>query len=170
MKGEYVMLVKKIKYTDFNGVEREDEFCFNMSKPEVIKWMTTNGNYTLDKVIGKLIKTENVRDLVDEFDYLITESYGEVSLDGIKFMKTPEIKNNFIYSNAYSELFMELVGDAKKAAEFFNGILPDDLSDAIKKAVSENPDNLPEALKDYVSDYVDEQAKVIPIDNSKPVQ
>ena len=27
-----IMLMKKIKYTDFNGVEREDEFYFNMSK------------------------------------------------------------------------------------------------------------------------------------------
>lgn len=163
------MIIKKIKYKDFRGVDREDDFYFNMSKAEVIKWMTTNGNYTLDKVLEKLIKTENVRDLVDEFDYLIVNSYGEVSLDGITFNKSEEIKNKFIYSNAYSELFMELVSDAKKAAEFFNGIMPDDLVAAIQKAVSENPDSVPEALRDYVSDNVDTQNKVVPIDNSSNI-
>ena len=151
------MLVKKIKYQDFNGVEREDEFYFNLSKAEVIKWITTNGNYTLDAVLTKLIQTENVKDLINEFDYLITESYGEKSLDGIQFVKTPEIKAKFVNSNAYSELFMELVSDAKKAAEFFNGILPDDLSRDIQKAIKENPDGLPDVLKDYV----DQKAEVI---------
>lgn len=160
MKGEYAMIVKKIKYKDFRGVDREDEFYFNMSKAEVIKWLTTNGNYTIDKVIEKLIKTENARDLVGEFDYLITESIGEVSLDGIRFIKNEEIKTKFTQSNAYSELFMELVSDAKKAAEFFNGILPDDLSSAIQNAITENPDALPDVLKDYVGTN-DEKAEVV---------
>lgn len=159
------MLVKKIKYKDFRGVEREDDFYFNMSKAEVIKWLTTNGNYTLDKVLEKLIKTENVRDLVSEFDYLITESYGEVSLDGIQFIKTPEVKQKFIQSNAYSELFMELVGDAQKAAEFFNGIMPDDLTEAIQKAIKENPDSIPDALKDYVIEN-EKKAEVIDMPTS----
>lgn len=145
------MLIKKIKYTDFRGVEREEEFYFNMSKAEVLKWLTTNGNYTLDAVLGKLIKTENVKDLVGEFDYLITSSYGEISLDGISFVKTKEATDKFVQSNAYSELFMELVGDAQKAAAFFNGILPDDLSESIQKAMKDNPDGLPDVLKDYAS-------------------
>lgn len=145
------MIMKKIKYKDFNGNEREDEFYFHMSKAEVVKWMTTSGNYTLDAVLMKLIKTENVRDIIGEIDYLITESYGEKSLDGIRFMKTPEIKAKFVESNAYSELFMEIAGDAKKAAEFFNGILPDDLAASIQSAIKENPDGLPDALRDYVT-------------------
>ena len=164
------MLIKKIKYTDFRGVEREEEFYFNMSKAEVIKWMTTNGNYTLDRVIDRLIKTENVRDLVEEFDYLILNSYGVISLDGITFDKSEEIKNKFKNSNAYSELFMELVSDAKKAAEFFNGIMPDDLTDAIKKAVAENPDGIPDALKDYVDASLSDQNKIVPIEASKADQ
>ena len=169
MKGEYVMIIKKIKYKDFKGTEREEDFYFHMSKPEVIKWMTTNGNYTLDKVIGRLIKTENVRDLVNEFEYLILNSYGVISLDGISFDKSEENRNRFKNSNAYSELFMELVGDAKKAAEFFNGILPDDLSDAINKAISENPENIPDVLKDYVDDSMDKN-KIAQIASQNTVQ
>lgn len=157
------MLIKKIKYTDFNGVEREEEFYFNMSKADVIKWMTTNGNYTLDAVLMKLVRTENVRDLIGEIDYLITESYGEKSLDGKRFMKTPEIKASFVESNAYSELFMEIASDAKKAAEFFNGILPDDLANSIQEALRSNPDDLPDVVKDYVKANEQAPANVVPI-------
>ena len=152
------MLMKKIKYKDFNGKDREDEFYFHMTKADVIKWITTTGNYTLDAVLMKLIKTENVKDIIGEIDYLITESYGEKSLDGIRFMKSPEIKAKFVESNAYSELFMEIASDAKKAAEFFNGILPDDLAESIQNAIKENPD----ALKDYVA-TADDKNNVVPM-------
>ena len=161
------MLKKKIKFTDFNGVERENEYYFSMSKAELIKWLTTNGNYTLDKVVERLVKTENVRDLVNEFDYLITASYGEKSLDGIRFVKNEELTRSFVESNAYSELFMELVSDAKKAAEFFNGIMPDDLSAAIKDAMAKNPDGISDVLKDYMG--TPEENKIVPI-SEKPVQ
>ena len=118
------MLCKKIKYTDYNGVEREEEFYFNLSKAEVMKWLTTNGAYTIDSVLKKMIETENVKDMVGEFEFLIQTAYGEKSLDGKRFIKSPEVKANFIESEAYSVLFMELVGDAQKAAErniiFFN--------------------------------------------------
>lgn len=156
------MLMKKIKYKDFNGKDREDEFYFHMTKADVIKWITTTGNYTLDAVLMKLIKTENVKDIIGEIDYLITESYGEKSLDGIRFMKSPEIKAKFVESNAYSELFMEIASDAKKAAEFFNGILPDDLAESIQNAIKENPDGLPDALKDYVA-AADDKNNVVPM-------
>lgn len=156
------MLMKKIKYKDFNGNDREDEFYFHMTKADVIKWITTTGNYTLDAVLMKLIKTENVKDIIGEIDYLITESYGEKSLDGIRFMKSPEIKAKFVESNAYSELFMEIASDAKKAAEFFNGILPDDLAASIQSAIKENPDGLPDALKDYVA-TADDKNNIVPM-------
>ena len=31
------MLSKKIKYTDYNGVEREESFLFNLSKAELME-------------------------------------------------------------------------------------------------------------------------------------
>lgn len=153
------MLIKKITYKDYNDVERTEDFYFNLSKAEVVKWITTNGNYTLDRVIGKLIESENVRDLVGEFEYLIKESYGVVSLDGKRFIKSQEVKDAFLESEAYSVLFMELVSDAKKAADFFNGILPADLANEIKKTMSENPGALPENLQQYMDKMKDDENK-----------
>lgn len=153
------MLIKKITYKDYNDVERTEDFYFNLSKAEVVKWITTNGNYTLDRVIGKLIESENVRDLVGEFEYLIKESYGVVSLDGKRFIKSQEVKDAFLESEAYSVLFMELVSDAKKAADFFNSILPADLANEIKKTMSENPGALPENLQQYVDKMREDENK-----------
>lgn len=144
------MLVKKIKYTDYNGVEREEDFYFHLNKAELTKWLTTQGAYTIDAVLQKMIDTENVRDMVNEFEFLILESYGEKSLDGKTFIKNEEIKNRFKNSEAYANLFMELVGDAQKAAEFFNKIIPADLASEVSRIVNENPEGLPDAVKDYI--------------------
>lgn len=148
------MLVRKIKYQDYNGVEREDDFYFNLNKAEIVKWLTTNGNYTLDAVLEKMIKTENARDLVNEFDTLIMMAYGEKSLDGKRFIKSQEVKDAFRESEAYSALFMELISDASKASEFFNKIIPSDLAEEVTKIMAENKDGLPDALKDYVPSNV----------------
>lgn len=148
------MLVKKIKYTDFNGQEREEEFLFNLNKSELIKWLTTNGGYTIEAILQKMIDTENVRDMINEFETLILTSYGEKSLDGKRFVKTKEIQDNFRYSPAYDELFMELVGDASKAAEFFNKIIPSDLAAEVDKIMKENPDQVPDVLKKVDIDQI----------------
>lgn len=142
------MLVKKIKYTDFNGVEREEEYMFNLNKSEILKWLTTTGGYTIEQVLKKMVETENVRDMVNEFEMLIMMSYGEKSLDGKSFIKTDEVKNRFRYSLAYDALFMELVGDAQKASDFFNKVIPADLAEEVDKMMRENPDQIPDLLKD----------------------
>lgn len=144
------MLIKKIKYTDYLDNEREEEFYFNLSKSEIIKWLTTTGGYTIDAVLKKMIETENVRDMVGEFESLIMMSYGERSLDGKLFIKSDEVKQKFRYSAAYDALFMELVSDANKAAEFFNAICPPDLADEVDKIMKENPENIPENLREFM--------------------
>lgn len=146
------MLIKKIKYKDFMDVEREEEFMFNLNKGEIIKWLTTNGNYTIDSILKKMIDSENVKDLINEFETLIMMSYGERSLDGRQFVKSQEVKDRFRYSAAYDALFMELVGDAQKAAAFFNAIVPADLAEEVNKMMQEHPEQIPDTLKEYMID------------------
>ena len=43
-------------------------------------------------------------------------------------MKSEELRNAFEQSEAFSELFMSLLGDADATAEFVKGILPKDLN------------------------------------------
>ena len=126
------MLKKVIKYTDYNGVEREEEKYFNFNKAELMEMeLTTVGG--LSGLIDKIIKTKDYPTLVKMFKGLILDSYGEKSADGIQFEKSDSIRKRFEQSEAYSELFMELATNSESAADFVNGIIPKDLRDQVAK-------------------------------------
>lgn len=144
------MLKKTIKYEDYEGIIREEDFYFNLSKAEVIRWLTTNGDYTLDKVLEKLSKERNGKEIMKIFEDLIHLSYGKKSIDGRRFEKTEDIWKEFYETEAYSELFMELVTDAKKASDFVNKIIPKTFSDEINKIMKENEKGIPAEVSDYI--------------------
>ena len=139
-----------ITYTDYDGNVRTEDFYFNLSKAEIIKWLTTSGDYTLDKMIDKLTKQRNGKEIMKIFEDLIYQAYGEKSLDGRRFIKDDEVKRNFIETEAYSVLFTQLVTDAQAATRFINSIIPNDVSEDIQRTIAENPDAIPDALKDYI--------------------
>lgn len=143
------MLKKNIKYTDYNGSERNADYYFALSKPEVVKWITSTGEYTLDKAIEAISVERNMKKIVDLLDDLIKRSYGVKSLDGNNFIKSDEEWLKFSQSPAYDVIFMELISDANKAADFFNGILPQDLANDLQRIIKENPNALPDSLKEY---------------------
>lgn len=140
------MFVKTISYTDFRGQKRSEDFYFNLTEAEIIEWMSTNSEYTLDQVIENMRKKMNVKGILEAVKSLIYKAYGEVSIDGRRFIKTKEVKDNFMETNAYSVLFMELATDAKKAADFFNALMPDSLSSSVNKLMKDHPDATPEEL------------------------
>lgn len=146
------MLIKTIQFTDYDGQNREETYYFNMNKAEVIMWLTTSGEYTLDKVLLRLAEEKNGKRIMETFEDLIHRSYGRKTLDGIGFEKSEELWKEFKQSEAYSELFVELVTDAKKAAAFVNGIIPSQMASEVSKTLMENKDGLPAELRDYVID------------------
>lgn len=122
------MIVEKIKYTDFNGNEREDECYFNLTKAEVAEMeLTTEGG--LAEMIQRIVKAKDTASIVKVFKELILKSYGEISPDGKRFVKTNEagspLSIAFSETEAYSELFMKLATDTEAASAFVNGIIPD---------------------------------------------
>lgn len=143
------MYKKTITFYDYAGKELTEDFWFNLNKAELIKWLTTSGDYTLDKVLERLSKERNGKKIMEIFENLIHLSYGRKSLDDRKFEKTEELWNDFYQTEAYSVLFTELVTDAKKAADFVNKIIPKDLADEVEKIIRDNPDGIPDTLKDY---------------------
>lgn len=117
------MIKKTIKYTDYNGVEREEDFYFNLTKAEVTEMeLTTEGG--LAESIQKIVAAKNIPEIVKQFKYLVLKAYGEKSPDGKRFIKSEELSQAFAQTEAYSELFMELAQDADAAATFVNGIMP----------------------------------------------
>ena len=127
------MLKKTITYTDYNGSERTEDFYFNLTKAEVME-MELSVNGGLAEMIRKIIASQDTPSLVKIFKDLVLRAYGEKSADGKRFIKNEELKNEFVQTEAYSQLFMELATDADAASNFVNGIVPADVRDAANKS------------------------------------
>lgn len=118
------MLKRTITYTDYNGVQRTEDFYFNLSKAEVVEMeLTTEGG--IAEYIEKIIKAKSQVELVKLFKKLLLMSYGEKSDDGRRFIKSEELSKAFSETEAYTQLFMEFAQDDEKAAEFINGVIPE---------------------------------------------
>ena len=117
------MLVKKVSYTDYKGVKREEELYFNLSKAEVAE-MELSHKGGLSAKINRIVATEDGEEIIRLFKELIIKSYGVVSDDGKRFIKNDQLREEFLQTEAYSELFMELASDADAASAFVNGIIP----------------------------------------------
>lgn len=117
------MLKKPITYTDYEGNQRTEDHFFNLNKFEVIE---LNAKYKggLVKTLEKVLKDEDEAKIIEIIKDLIIRSYGEKSEDGKRFIKNEEVVNNFMQTEAFSELFIELSSDSEKAAAFFNGVMP----------------------------------------------
>lgn len=134
------MITKTIKYTDFNGVEREEKYLFNLTKAELMEMElgTTGG---LAETIQNIVDAQDVPKIQELFKKLLLKSYGVKSEDGKRFMKidkdgTP-LSNEFSQSAAFSELYIELATDAEKATDFVKGIIPQDIETATSNNKSE---------------------------------
>lgn len=124
------MLKETRTYVDYNGVERTEDFYFNLTKAELSELeLTTPGGF--QSLIQTVTETKDVPELIKIFKKIILLAYGEKSADGRRLMKSEEISKAFSETEAYSDLFMELVSDADKASTFINGIIPK-LSEAEK--------------------------------------
>lgn len=119
------MLKKTINYTDYNGMERKEDFYFNLNKAEVAEMeLSTEGG--LAEMIQKIVLSKDTPSIVKIFKDLILKAYGEKTPDGKRFVKSKELSDAFAQTEAYSELFMELATDAETASAFVNGIMPTD--------------------------------------------
>lgn len=117
------MLKKTITYTDYDDNQRTEDFYFNLSKAEIVEMeMSENGG--LEKLLTKMIAEQDSKRLTEMFKEIILKSYGEKSLDGKRFIKSPELREAFVQTEAYSELFIALTSDTKAMEDFVNGIIP----------------------------------------------
>ncbi len=130
------MLKKTLKYTNYDGVEREKDYFFNLKKSELIdlQYKTPKGFISY---IEEITKSGDNSELWKAFRDIVLLAYGEKSDDGERFMKSPEISKAFEETEAFSVLIMELIEEDNAASDFINGIMPDDLdTSAVKNDVA----------------------------------
>ena len=120
------MLKKLIKYVDYNGVERQENFYFNLNKAELME-METEVTGGMRQLLESIMEKQDIPKIMNAFKTIILKAYGEKSPDGRLFNKSEELSKAFTHTEAYNVLYMELLSDAKKAAEFITKLMPEDM-------------------------------------------
>lgn len=138
------MYVQKIKYMDYNGMERNETFYFNFTKAEVVE-MEYSVSGGLTAVLNQISETKDFPKLIAIFKDLILKAYGEKSPDGRRFIKSKELSDEFSQTEAYSELYIKLASDTDAALEFIRGIMPGDISDDDMARIKAGTMELPNA-------------------------
>ena len=117
------MIKWPITYTDYNGDEHTEDFYFNLNKAEVME-LNLNANGAYGQYLQRIVDQRDGRAIAEEFKNLILKSYGQKSDDGRKFVKSKELSEEFSYTDAYSELYMELATNEQAANKFIQGVFP----------------------------------------------
>lgn len=141
------MLIKTITFKDYFGNERTQDFYFNLNESELtdMNLMVKGG---LERQIKNIIATQDQPKLIEYFKSVILASYGKISEDGIRFIKSKELSTEFSQTDAFNKLYMELVSDADKAADFINGVVPQELADEANKRAKEGMNPALAAIQD----------------------
>ena len=117
------MYVEKIKYTDYDGNEREEPVMFELSEAEVVEMdLITPGG--MNQLLQRIIDAKDMPSLITEFKNILLKSYGVKSPDGRHFIKTPEKVQEFVSSPIYSMMFMKMATDEEYASNFIKRVLP----------------------------------------------
>lgn len=131
------MLKKNIRYTDWFGEEREEDFYFNLTKSELVEMeMSQDGG--MENYLNKIVQSKDRNELFQYFKAIILKAYGEKSADGRRFMKGEEISRGFEECPAYDELMMQLLNDAEYAGQFVTALMPADLQQTIAEQNRQN--------------------------------
>ncbi len=134
------MLTKRITFEGLEGPVTE-EYVFHITQAQLIE---LNLPYMNDKdddgemqglaqYLQNIIETNDNQKIYKQFKEIVLLAVGRKSEDGKKFLKSEEIRQDFENTEAYSELVIELMEDAEKAAKFFAGIMPAKIQEQANK-------------------------------------
>lgn len=118
------MRKETITYTDYNNVTRTEDFFFNLNEAELtaLQYGVDGG---LKEMLERIVKSNDNKQIMACFHELIAKSYGEKSPDGRRFIKSEELSEAFMQTEAYNELMLRFMTNANYSAEFINNVLAD---------------------------------------------
>lgn len=125
------MIKKTVQYVDFNGDSQTEDVYFNLSKAEITEMELSQQGGLLTEHIKKITEAKDNKELITLFKDILVKSIGRRSEDGKRFIKNDAIREEFMSSEAYSTIFMELAFNDEAATEFMNGVMPGDLVKAM---------------------------------------
>jgi hypothetical protein len=136
------MLKKTITFEDLDGNLITEDFYFHMSKAELVEWQLGREG-GMEEHLREILANKNTSLILSTFKQILLKSYGVRSADNRSFVKSEQTTREFEGTDAFSQIYIELVSSAQAGVEFINGIMPKDISDKIKDAKASIEVDLP---------------------------
>lgn len=130
------MIQESVTFEDLDGNDVTETFYFHLSKIEMVEREVTADGGSLVDLLEKIVEEKDNAQLFHHFKEFIAKAVGTRAADGRRFIKTQELTDYFIQSDAYSELAIKLMSDENYSAKFISEVVP--------RSIREN---LPEAKK-----------------------
>lgn len=151
------MFSRIFTYMGYDNKEHKDTWWFNLSESELYK-MEIGSVGGVNGLMNRLLRENEPGKVVDIFEKIILGAVGERSIDGRKFVKNEDIRQDFYQSPAYNELFMELVSKPDNFRNFLLACIPEELAAKIKELGQD------EAPTEAVEDAADNADHLDPLD------
>lgn len=133
------MIKETITYVDpWSEEEVTEDFYFHFTEAELAR-LSQERSTLRDEIIRMGNGDATNKEILGLFELIISKAFGERSDNG-RFVKSEEITNAFLVSEAYSVLVLSFFGDedaALKGANFMNGLMPKALVDRAQEASSD---------------------------------
>lgn len=145
------MLKETIKFEDFDGVQREQIFYFNLTQIEILE-LEARHEGDLSAKIRRIGETGDAEKVMHMFKDVLAKAYGVRTPEG-GFRKSQELFDEFATTEAYSELVMGFLTQPGRMAQFVAGLVsgtkkltPAQVEEAIQKGYEQagiqHPGNL----------------------------
>lgn len=128
------MLKKTIKFDDLDGNPVERDYYFNLSESELAEMAFSADS--MENRLTRIVASQDGEAIMHEFRSIIRKAIGRRSDDNLSFIKTDEIADAFMGSNAFDVLFFELLTDMDKSTAFVNALVPTKMQENIKKRLA----------------------------------
>ncbi len=164
------MLRKTIKFQNFNDEDVQATYLFHLGKADLIR-MEVEVKGGMGEYLTRIGKAKDHEAIMAVVEKLVANSYGIKSEDGMRFIKNPQILEEFKQTNAYSELIMELCTDEEALLAFISGIMPHNLQGDLAKianrqkaidAIQKRKDGTAENLEELYEKTLEGPASVMP--------
>lgn len=121
------MIRKEIHFEDFDGKPVVETHYFHFSLDDLIDLETSIPGGMAAKY-QTLLEGKNALEMYKAFREIVVLSYGlRDPANGMSFDNSREVQERFRKSLAYQALIQELVSSEEAAAEFINGLMPQQL-------------------------------------------
>lgn len=127
------MLTKTITYKDLDGNSITEDFYFQISQTDLLNF-EMEYELPFGQVLTNIAQSNDKREILRMMDVLLGRAYGIRSDDRKRFIKNPNLWDEFKQMNAHTELIVELFGDASSFADFVKAMLPAEMRAQMEEA------------------------------------